>query len=68
MYVDLGVASNVGELIELIKEFDIPNNATLTAAGADCHVIVKMNEDAEISVVTFDEKDYSEEWNEYEED
>jgi hypothetical protein len=64
MYIDLGIASNVKELIEMIEEYNIPGTATLTAAGGDCHMIVNTNEDAEISEIVFDEKDYSEEWNE----
>ena len=64
MYIDLGIAKNVKELIELIKEYEIPNTATLTAAGGDCHMIVNTNENAVISEIIFDEKDYSEEWNE----
>ena len=64
MYIDLGIAGNVGELLELIEEYNIPNTATLTAAGGDCHMIVNTDKNAEISEIVFDEKDYSEEWNE----
>lgn len=64
MYIDLGIARNVSELLELIKEYDIPKTAILTAAGGDCHMIVNTNENAVISEIIFDEKDYSEEWNE----
>lgn len=64
MYIDLGIAKNISELLELIEEYNIPKTATLTAAGGDCHMIVNTNKDAEISEIVFDEKDYSEEWNE----
>lgn len=69
MYIDLGIASNVKELIEMIEEYNIPGTATITAAGGDCHMIVKTDNNAVISEMVFDEKDYSDEWNEeYEEE
>lgn len=64
MYIDLGIAGNIGELIELIKEHNVPNDAMLTAAGGDCHMIVRTSEYTGITEVIFDEKDYSDEWNE----
>ena len=64
MYIDLGITNNVGELLELIEEYNIPRTATLTAAGGDCHMIVNTDDNAVISEIVFDEKDYSEEWNE----
>ena len=69
MYINLGVAKNVGELIELIKEYDIPNNAQLSAAGEDCYVIVNTDKNAEIDGIVFDGNDYwIEEVNENEEE
>ena len=64
MYIDLGIAKNVNELLEIIEEYNILKTVFLTAAGGDCHIIVNTDKNGVISEIIFDEKDYSEEWNE----
>lgn len=55
----LGVAGTVGELIDILKKME--PETQISAAGGDCHVLFNGNKQ-----VVFDEKDYSEEWNEEE--
>ncbi len=53
---ELRTCSTVGELMEVLTQ--LPAEMEITAAGGDCHVLTNNK------TVVFDEKDYSEEWNE----
>ena len=64
MYELLGTPKTVGELVELLRENIIDEDAIITAAGATCHVISKYDEDGKVTNIIFDDDDYSEEWNE----
>ncbi len=60
-YKHLGIAGSVKELISILK--GLPKESSLSAAGGDCHVIIQVDSDGICKNVIFDEKDYSEEWN-----
>lgn len=61
-YKLLGLAGTVNELINILK--NLPKDTPISAAGGDCHVIIKNNISGTCEYVVLDEKDYSEEWNE----
>lgn len=58
MYKNIGFVNNVGELLELIKENNIPNDAPLSAAGEDCNVIINTDKNGKINGIVFDGNDY----------
>lgn len=64
MYELLGIPKTVGELVELLRENVIDEDAVITAAGATCYVISNYDKDDKIINIIFDDDDYSEEWNE----
>lgn len=62
-YDFLGTVKTVGELVELLHENAVDENASITAAGAECHVMMGYDNKGNI-IITFDDDDYSEEWSE----
>ena len=64
MYEFLGMPKTVGELVNLLRENVVDEDAVITSMGAACHVISKYDKDGKITNIIFDDDDYSEEWNE----
>lgn len=60
-YKLLGIVGTVKELKKILEE--LPEDVPISAAGGDCYVIIKNNDDGTCEYVVLDEKDYSEEWN-----
>lgn len=60
----LGRVKTVGELVELLRENCVDEDARVFASGAFCHVILKHNGRGKVTNIIFDDDDYSEEWNE----
>lgn len=63
MYVNLGTVVNIKELLEMIEKHNISDATMITAAGAECHIMVNTDK----NVMVFDDDDYADEWNETEE-
>lgn len=66
-YELLGTVNTVMELIELLHDNAVNEDALVTNSGAKCHVIAQTNEEGEIANIIFEDNDYSDEWNEEEE-
>ena len=63
-YEFLGKAFTVGELVELLHDNAVNEDALLHLSGVECNVIVEYNANEEITNVILDDDDYSEQWNE----
>lgn len=64
-YECLGTVKTVKELIDLLTENAVDEDATVTASGAECNVIIGYDQfNGTTLTVTFEDDDYAELWNE----
>lgn len=59
----LGTVTTVKELVDLLHDNAVNEDALVSTCGAKCHVIAQTN-GKEITNIILEDDDYSEEWNE----
>ena len=59
----LGTVNTVKELVDLLHDNAVNEEALVTTCGAKCHVIAQTNEN-EITNIILEDDDYTDEWNE----
>ena len=66
-YQFIGKAKTVKELVNILRENVVDEDATVTAMGAECNIIIGYDENnGNVVSVVFEDEDRSEEWNEEE--
>lgn len=64
-YEWLGKVKTVKELVDLLTENAVDEDATVTASGAECNVILGYDQFTAKSLsITFEDDDYADLWNE----
>lgn len=61
-YEYMGTVTTVKELVDLLHDNAVDEDAEVLAMGCLCHVIAKCKGDKVVSI-TFDDEDYAAEWN-----
>lgn len=65
-YELLGTVKTVRELVDLLHDNAINENASVHTCGVECHVIAQSNEKGNVINIIFEDNDYTDEWNEEE--
>ena len=64
-YEFLGDATTVADLVRLLHENAINEDAIVSACGAHAHVIAQYDDKGNATHIIIDDDDYSDDWNDY---